>query len=141
VVIAAPVYGALTSQPLALFAFGWLYTSGITLVGIGLHPLLGRLTTAAMLTLFVMLNFTTSGGIYDPGLQSPFFAALSQVWNGDAFLEAARGLLYRGGIGVASGALRMAVWAAAGAVLVVAGAWRERRQADSRSAVFIAGDA
>jgi hypothetical protein len=48
------------------------------LIGVGLHPFLGRWTTGTLVLLFVMLNFTGSGGVFAPELQPGFFAALTE---------------------------------------------------------------
>ncbi|MFC3244239.1 hypothetical protein ACFOJ6_20255 [Gordonia humi] len=42
------------------------YALTTMLFAIGLHPLIGRFTTFAMVTIFVGLNFTSSGGVFAP---------------------------------------------------------------------------
>ena len=66
--VAGPVYGALPSHVGQIGLLAWVYTAGIVLFGVGLHPFLGRLTTPTMVALFVMLNFTSAGGVYAPEL-------------------------------------------------------------------------
>jgi hypothetical protein len=129
VLIAGPLYGAVHGHLPELAAIAWLYVSGVMLIGTGLHAFLGRLTTPALVGLFVMLNFTTSGGVYDPALQSSFFRALSHVWNGDAFIAATRDVLYRSGTGTTAAITRLAIWALAGLALTAIAIWRENHHA------------
>ena len=49
---------------MAIWALAWLYCAGITLIGLGLHPIFKRWTTPLLTMLFVMLNFTSSGGVF-----------------------------------------------------------------------------
>lgn len=129
VLIAGPLYGAIHGRLLGIVGIAWIYVTGVVLVGVGLHSFLGRYTTPALVGLFVMLNFTTSGGIFDPALQAPFFRALSHVWNGNGFITATRGLLYRSGAGTDTGIVRLALWTLAGMLLVAASIWRETHHA------------
>ena len=57
-----------------------------------------------LVTLFVMLNFTSSGGVFERRVQGGVFTALSHFWDGAAFLRAARTTVYDlpGGIGATS---------------------------------------
>lgn len=130
--LAGPVFGVLDHGHAGVWALAWLYSAGIVAIGTALHTFLGRWTTLATMLLFVMLNFTSSGGIYRPELQNGFFAALHGFWNGAAFVEGSRDLLYfdaRAGFGTA--VLTLALWLAAGVVLLLVAGLAEHRRARS----------
>lgn len=93
----------------------------------GLHPFLKKWTTLVMMVLFVMLNFTSSGGLFQPALQNGFFGGLHGFWNGAGLVEGVRSLLYFGGDGVARHAWTLVAWVAVGAATVGAAALAERR--------------
>ena len=93
-VVAGPVYGVVTTHTWQVFLFAWMYDAVTIGLGIGLHPLLGRWTTPVLTMLFVMLNFTSSGGIFQPAFQPGFFAALNTFWSGAAWLQAAQDLQF-----------------------------------------------
>lgn len=123
-----------------VWALGWLYSAGVIGIGIGLHTFLKRWTTLAMMVLFVMLTFTSSGGVYRPELQSGFFGGLHSFWAGAGFLEGARSLLYfDGGAGFGGHLLTLVLWLAAAGVLVVGAALYERRGRAALSSVVGAG--
>ncbi|MGW4766980.1 hypothetical protein ACWEO2_02920 [Nocardia sp. NPDC004278] len=135
IAVAGPVFHIVDHDYAAIWAMGWLYSAGIVAVGIGLHTFLKRWTTLALMVLFVMLNFTTSGGIYRPELQNGFFGSLHAFWNGAGFVEGARSLLYfDGGAGFASRIASLFVWLAVGAVLLVVAAGYERRNSPAPAA-------
>ncbi len=130
IVMAGPVFGVVDHDYAQIWAMGWLYSAGILLIGIGAHTFLGRWTTLTMMVLFVMLNFTTSGGIYRPELQNGFFGALHGFWNGAGFVEGARSLLYfDGAAGFGWRITSLGLWFAAGLALVVIAGLTERRRA------------
>ncbi|MFX0577991.1 hypothetical protein [Nocardia nepalensis] len=132
IAVAAPVFHIVDHDYAAIWAMGWLYSAGIIAVGIGLHTFLKRWTTLALMVLFVMLNFTTSGGIYRPELQNGFFGSLHAFWNGAGFVEGARSLLYfDGGADFPSRIASLFVWLAVGAVLLVVAARYERRNSSA----------
>ena len=135
IVVAAPVFHIVDHDYAVIWAMGWLYSAGIISVGIGLHTFLKRWTTLALMVLFVMLNFTTSGGIYRPELQNGFFGSLHAFWNGAGFVEGARSLLYfDGGAGFAGRIASLFVWLGVGAVMLVVAARHERRNSPAPSA-------
>jgi hypothetical protein len=127
--IAGPLYGALPSSAGAIGLLAWVYTSAIVLIGVGLHTVLGRFTTLALVALFVMLNFTSSGGIFAPDLQPGFFAALHSFWIGSGLVEAGRDLMYFPGLGIGRDVVLLVLWLAVGFALTAIGAAVERRRA------------
>ncbi|MBF6064467.1 hypothetical protein IU500_22995 [Nocardia terpenica] len=129
IVVAGPVFHIVDHDYAQIWAMGWLYSAGILMIGIGLHTFAKRWTTLALMVLFVMLNFTTSGGIYRPELQGGFFGALHAFWNGAGFVEGARSLLYFDGRGGFDGRITsLVLWFAVGLILIVLAGAHERRQ-------------
>ncbi|MFD8702319.1 hypothetical protein ACFV1W_06805 [Kitasatospora sp. NPDC059648] len=128
IVTAGPVFHVVDHDYAAIWALGWLYSAGIVLIGIGLHSFLRKWTTLALMVLFVMLNFTSSGGIYRPELQNGFFGALHGFWTGAGYLEGARSIMYfDGGAGLGGHVLTLAVWLLLGGAALVAAAMYEGR--------------
>ncbi|MFJ8474588.1 hypothetical protein [Kitasatospora sp. NPDC094011] len=128
IVTAGPVFHVVDHSYAAIWALGWLYSAGIVLIGIGLHSFLKKWTTLALMVLFVMLNFTSSGGIYRPELQNGFFGGLHGFWTGAGYLEGARSILYfDGGAGLGGHLLTLLVWLLLGGAALVAAAMYEGR--------------
>ncbi|MFF0635795.1 hypothetical protein ACFYTS_25200 [Nocardia sp. NPDC004151] len=132
--LAGPVFHIVDHDLGAIWGMSWLYAAGILSIGIGLHTFLRRWTTLAMMVLFVMLNFTSSGGVYSPWLQNDFFGTLHRFWNGAGFVEGARSLLYFDGIGLGSRMASLALWLAAGVALMAVAGLAEKRQAAPKHA-------
>ncbi|MFI8517494.1 hypothetical protein ACIGEZ_06670 [Streptomyces sp. NPDC085481] len=129
-VFAGPLFHLVDEGLGGLWALSWLYCAGILLVGVGLHTFLRRWTTLGVMVLFVMLNFTSSGGIYRPELQPGFFGSLHAFWNGAGFVEGVRSHVYFDGHALGGNVLVLALWFLAGvAVTVLAGATEDRRAA------------
>jgi hypothetical protein len=112
--IAGPIYHVVDGHVGSIWLVGWLYSLAIVLIGVGLHPVLRHWTTAALTMLFVMLNFTSSGGIFAVALMPGFFAGLNSFWNGAAWLDAAQTIQYFPGQAYGLDILRLGLWAAAG---------------------------
>ncbi|MFJ9443585.1 hypothetical protein ACIRRH_17175 [Kitasatospora sp. NPDC101235] len=128
IVTAGPVFHVVDHDHAAIWALGWLYSAGIVLIGIGLHSFLKKWTTLALMVLFVMLNFTSSGGIYRPELQNGFFGGLHGFWTGAGFLEGARSVMYfDGGAGLGGHVVTLLVWLLLGGAALVAAAVYEGR--------------
>lgn len=119
VIIAGPVYRILEHGQWSIWLWSWFYVMTITLLGIALHPVLRKWTTPTLTLLFVMLNFTSSGGIFTAETLPPFFAALGTFWNGAAWLHAAQSIVYFPGQSVGVDGVKLGLWLAAGAVLLV----------------------
>lgn len=127
IVLAGPVFNVIDHDRIAVWAMAWLYSAGILTVGLALQFFLKRWGTLAMMVLFVMVNFTSSGGILQPALQRGFFGALHSFWNGAGFVEGARSLLYFDSAGFGERIWSLVIWLAAGLVLAAAAAAAERR--------------
>lgn len=120
-VVAGPMFHVLNGNEWSIWLLASLYTFGIVVIGVGLHPFLGRWTTPTLTLLFVMLNVTSSGGIFPQDLQPAFFAGLSTFWDGAAWLDAVRALTYFPGQAFGFDGLKLALWATAGLVLIGVG--------------------
>ncbi|MGA5868139.1 hypothetical protein [Streptomyces cinereoruber] len=126
---AGPVFHLVDRGLGGVWAMSWLYAAGILLVGVGLHTFLRRWTTLGVMVLFVMLNFTSSGGIYRPELQPGFFGALHAFWNGAGFVEGVRAHVYFDGHALGGNVLVLALWLLVGAALVAVAGLTEKRRA------------
>lgn len=126
--VAGPLYGALPGSVPQIGLLAWLYVSAVVWIGVGLHSFLGRWTTLTVVGLFVMLNFTSAGGVFAPAVQPGFFGSLHGFWIGSGLVEAARRLLYFPAVGVAAQVLTVALWAAAGLALATVAGLAERRR-------------
>ncbi|CAL9284087.1 hypothetical protein [Streptomyces sp. SudanB91_2054] len=124
--LAGPVFRLAHHDLAGVWGMAWLYAAGILFVGVGLHTFLKRWTTLAMMVLFVMLNFTSSGGLFRPELQNGFFGALHAFWNGAGFVEGARALLYFDGDGLGRNVGTLVAWLLLGLAVTALAALRER---------------
>ncbi|MFI9721019.1 hypothetical protein ACIHFE_15425 [Streptomyces sp. NPDC052396] len=122
VMLAKPVFHLVDHGLWGVWGMAWLYSAGVLLIGTGLHTFLKRWTTLGLMVLFVMLNFTSSGGVFRPEMQSGFFAALHSFWNGAGFVEGVRSLVYFGHAGLSGHLWTLGLWLLAGLV-AVALAW------------------
>ncbi|BDZ51966.1 hypothetical protein GCM10025867_42070 [Frondihabitans sucicola] len=112
--VAGPIFHVIDGHVWGIWTVGWLYSLAIILIGVGLHPILRHWTTAALTLMFVMLNFTSSGGIFAVHLMPGFFAGLNTFWNGAAWLDAAQTIQYFPGHAFGLDILRLGLWAAVG---------------------------
>ncbi|MGW6401248.1 hypothetical protein [Streptomyces sp. NPDC055134] len=126
--LAGPVFHLAHHGLWGMWAMSWLYSAGILFIGVGLHTFLKRWTTLALMVLFVMLNFTSSGGLYRPELQNGFFGTLHAFWNGAGFVEGSRSLLYFGSHDLARNVWTLAVWLVVGLAVMGLAALTERRR-------------
>ncbi|WP_406477923.1 ABC transporter permease [Streptomyces platensis] len=125
---AGPVFHLVDHGLGGLWGMAWLYSAGVLLIGTGLHTFLKRWTTLGVMTLFVMLNFTSSGGIFRPEMQNGFFAALHSFWNGAGFVEGVRSHVYFDGYGLAGHVWTLVGWLVAGLVVIGVAALAEKRR-------------
>ncbi|MEU5090471.1 hypothetical protein [Streptomyces sp. NPDC021356] len=133
--LAGPVFHLAPHGLAGVWGMAWLYSAGILFIGVGLHTFLKRWTTLTMMVLFVMLNFTTSGGLFRPELQNGFFGTLHAFWNGAGFVEGARSLLYFGSDGLGRDLWTLVAWLLAGlAVTAIAAAYEGFRTSASHGA-------
>ncbi|MFF9480413.1 ABC transporter permease [Streptomyces sp. NPDC014733] len=128
VLFAGPVFHLVDHGLWGLWGMAWLYSAGILLIGVGLHTFLKRWTTLGVMALFVMLNFTSSGGIFRPEMQNGFFAALHSFWNGAGFVEGTRSHVYFGGHGLAGHVWTLVAWLLVGAAVITVAGLAERRR-------------
>ncbi|WP_285569807.1 MULTISPECIES: hypothetical protein [unclassified Streptomyces] len=127
-VFAGPLFGLVDRGLGGLWAMAWLYAAGILLIGVGLHTFLKRWTTLGVMVLFVMLNFTSSGGIFRPELQPGFFGALHAFWNGAGFVEGVRSHVYFGGHALGGHLLVLALWFVVGILAMALAGLAERKR-------------
>ncbi|AOP44880.1 hypothetical protein [Streptomyces lydicus] len=125
---AGPIFHLVDHGLWGLWGMAWLYSAGILLIGTGLHTFLKRWTTLGVMALFVMLNFTSSGGIFRPEMQNGFFAALHSFWNGAGFVEGVRSHVYFDGYGLSGHLWTLALWLVVGVLMVGLAALAERRR-------------
>ncbi|MGP8300554.1 ABC transporter permease [Streptomyces inhibens] len=132
---AGPVFHLVDHGLWGLLGMAWLYSAGILLVGTGLHTFLKRWTTLGVMALFVMLNFTSSGGIFRPEMQNGFFAALHSFWNGAGFVEGTRSHVYFDGYGLSRHLWTLALWLVVGLLTVGVAALAEKRRRTAEAEV------
>ncbi|MFD5397177.1 ABC transporter permease [Streptomyces sp. NPDC127097] len=125
---AGPVFHLVDHGLGGLWGMAWLYSAGVLLIGTGLHTFLKRWTTLGVMTLFVMLNFTSSGGIFRPEMQNGFFAALHSFWNGAGFVEGVRSHVYFDGYGLPGHVWTLVGWLVAGLVMIGVAALAEKQR-------------
>ncbi|WP_415949708.1 hypothetical protein [Streptomyces sp. KLOTTS4A1] len=125
---AGPVFRLVDHGLWGLWGMSWLYSAGILFLGVGLHTFLKRWTTLGVMVLFVMLNFTSSGGIFRPELQNGFFGSLHAFWNGAGFVEGLRSLVYFDGYGLARNVWTLVAWLGLALVVITAAGVTERRR-------------
>lgn len=117
-IVAGPIFQIVDTNTWKIWLMSWLYVFGIVTIGVGLHPVLGKWTTPILALLFVMLNFTSSGGVFTPAFQPELFAGLNTFWDGAAWLNASQALLYFPGRTFGMEGLRLAIWAGVGLMLI-----------------------
>ncbi|SEE73588.1 hypothetical protein SAMN05428954_3685 [Streptomyces sp. 2112.3] len=132
---AGPVFHLVEHGLRGLWGMAWLYSAGILLIGTGLHTFLKRWTTLGVMALFVMLNFTSSGGIFRPEMQNGFFAALHSFWNGAGFVEGTRSHVYFNNYGLSGHVWTLGWWLVVGLLMVGLAAVAEKRRRTAEAEV------
>ncbi|QIV87492.1 ABC transporter permease [Glutamicibacter mishrai] len=120
VVVAGPIYQVIENHFANIWLISWVYAVSIIMLGMGLHPLLRHWTTPILTMCFVALNFTSSGGIFQPAMQPGFFGALNTFWNGAGWLHAVQTLVYFPEQGIGMDILRLILWLIPGMALMCA---------------------
>ncbi len=128
VVVSGPIYHIVQDHYASIWLISWVYAVSIIMLGMGLHPLLRHWTTPVLTMFFVALNFTSSGGIFQPAMQPGFYGALNVFWNGAGWLHAVQTLVYFPEQGIGMDVLRLLLWLIPGAALMIAThAWSTRK--------------
>ncbi|MFJ4031292.1 hypothetical protein [Streptomyces griseoluteus] len=128
ILLAGPVFDVVDHSYGSVWAMSLLYCVGVFAVGLGLQTFLKQLTPLVLMGLFVMLNLTSAGGLMSPEMQNNFFGALHSFWNGAAFVEGARSILYFDHHDLGSHLLSLWLWLAAGVLLTLLAARTETRR-------------
>ena len=109
--IAAFVYDVFDRNVLQVWLLSWLYDTLVMWIGVALMPILKSWTVLAMTVLFVQLNFTSSGGIFQKALEPGFFASLNDFWAGAGWLDSVTALVYFPGASFGRPVTVLAIWA------------------------------
>jgi len=122
------VLGDLVGHFGALFLTLWLYSAAVCLAITGLSALVGPGAIVLILVLICLGNPSSGGPVPRP-LLNGFYSGLNPVMPQGAALSALRGVQYFGGSGIGAGLVSLAIWAAAGLILLGAAAlgWPHRR--------------
>ena len=118
---------------LAFIAVGALYTFTVGLGTRLFQVLLGPPGIFASLTIFVFLNIPSLGASYTSPVLSPFFRFLNHFWVGATTVNAERGILYFGGQGVAMDVVKLLIWTAVIAALLLLPASRKLERKRERA--------
>ena len=81
-------------QVIALIALGMIYTFGIGLVARALQLIFGKYAIYFMMTIFVFINFPSSGGAMPYELLPPVWRFFHQFWIGASLVNCLQSLLY-----------------------------------------------
>lgn len=132
---ASTLFGLFDGHVLSTWGLSVLYSMAIIFVGVGLHPLLGRFCTLTYASMFVGLNFTSSGGVFGPELQNGFFRAVHDFWIGAGFIDATRDIAYFPQLSLTHPLTLLAGWLVAGIACLALGAAVERHRHDPSHAL------
>jgi hypothetical protein len=133
-------YGTYKGSAGTILAFIGVGAMYVFLIGLGtrlLQVLIGPLAIFVSLAVFVFLNIASLGATYTAPVLSPFWRFLNHFWFGAQAVNAERGILYFGGLGVGTAILGLLAWAAVIVALLVlpASRRREREREDAAGAV------
>ena len=95
---------------LAFIGVGALYVFVIGLITRLLQVLLGPPALFVALAIFVFLNIPSLGATYTPEVLPSFWRFLNHFWIGAETTDAARSILYFGGLGVGTDMLKLLAW-------------------------------
>ncbi|MFI9386981.1 hypothetical protein [Kutzneria sp. NPDC052558] len=113
-------YSGSASAIWSMLGIGALYAFLIGLVAMDCTLLLGPGSIFAMLTIFVFINFPSSGGAIPASMLPSFWAFFNHFWAGASAVNAVRSVLYFDGSGAGQALLVLWAWAAAWLLLLVA---------------------
>ncbi|MFC4244498.1 ABC transporter permease [Gryllotalpicola reticulitermitis] len=133
--IASYVYHVFDHNVLQVWLLSWLYDLLVMWIGVALMPILKNWTVLAMTVLFVQLNFTSSGGIFQKTMEPGFFASLNDFWAGAGWLNSATALIYFPGQGFGRDVAVLAIWAAVAVIAVLVSHLVVRRHARVEAAL------
>jgi hypothetical protein len=88
------IFDVSASKAVALIAIGALYAFGIGVVARALQLILGQAAVIAMMTIFVFLNFPSSGGAIQYEMLPSFWRFFNHFWIGASLVGALRSLLF-----------------------------------------------
>jgi hypothetical protein len=120
------VLGDLVGHFGVLFLTLWLYSAAVSLAITGLSALIG-LGAIVLVLVLICLGNPSSGGPVPRPLLNGFYSGLNPVMPQGAALSAVRAVQYFGGWGAGEGLACLAIWAAAGLVLLGAAALGSRK--------------
>ena len=128
VIVAGPIFQVINGHQWGVWSLAWLYDLAIILIGVGLHPVLRQWTGPALTVLFVMLNITSSGGVFSSTLMPSLFSGLNTFWLGAAWLHAAQTLTYFPGQDFWADGRTLAIWAIVGLGITLITHWLSVRK-------------
>jgi hypothetical protein len=117
--IASYVYDIFDHNVLQVWLVSWVYDALVMWIGVALMPLLKSWTVLAMTVLFVQLNFTSSGGIFQKWMEPGFFASLNHFWAGAGWLNSATALVYFPGQRFGGDLTVLGIWALVALIAVL----------------------
>ena len=120
---------------LAFIGVGALYTFTVSLGTRLFQVLLGPVAIFASLVIFVFLNIPSLGASYTAPVLSDFWQFLNHFWIGGVTVDAQRGILYFGGLGVGTAVLKLLAWTVVIVALLLLPKSRNLEQQSERAAV------
>ena len=111
-------YGGSFGTISAMIAMGALYAFTVVLISRGLQLAFGTLGALVGSLIFVFMNFPSSGGSIPAELLPGFWRFLHHFWIGAPAVDANRSILYFGGAGVGTDALKILAWLAVAVVVL-----------------------
>ncbi|WP_147291504.1 hypothetical protein [Corynebacterium senegalense] len=132
---ATTIFGLFDGHAPSTWALSLLYSMAIIFFGVGLHPLLGRFCTLTYASMFVGLNFTSSGGVFGPELQNAFFRTVNEFWIGAGFIDATKNIAYFPQLSLTHPVTLLVGWLLVGIACLALGATVERRRNDPTHAL------
>ncbi|WP_030889586.1 MULTISPECIES: membrane protein [unclassified Streptomyces] len=125
-IIVDTVLGALPGHFVQLWWLGALLVFGTAAVTMALEAFFGIVGIGLAVVLFVVLGNPSAGGAFQKHLVPPFWRAIGDWIPTGAGTTAVRNIVYFSGNALATPLVVLAVWAAAGTLLLLAGSVRRR---------------